>query len=293
VSEQTPGGARAITADLMARLRRHYIKPGPMPGGVFIPEVGINGGFGQGRRCDAIYAGFTSSSGRLLVGHEVKASRADWLTELGKLDKADTWADACHAWYLVTVPGVVRPGELPAGWGLMTPGRARTRLEVQTPAKVHADRTPPWDAVRSIMARLDTLQAAERVETERRIRRELHAQLTAAEETRRTALAAQLNADDGAAALAQLRELEGALGVRVLPDTGREWGTNLKASTIAELATLLADAGTLQAARRQLTAGYTADHVQSMRQALAEYERAVAALREGLSPRTADGPEPY
>ena len=40
------------SADLLARLQRHYIKPGaPLPGGVFLPEVGVNGSWGAAGRC--------------------------------------------------------------------------------------------------------------------------------------------------------------------------------------------------------------------------------------------------
>ncbi|GAA4923349.1 hypothetical protein [Nesterenkonia rhizosphaerae] len=151
---------KAVTQDLMARLKRHYIKPGaPLPGGIFLPEVGMNGNWGSSNRCDAIYVGFTSSSGRILVGHEVKASRADWLKELEHRDKADAWADQCHEWWLVTAPDIVQDGELPAGWGHMVPGRSKTRMQIlQKPAR-HTDRQPSWDVVRSIMARQDTLRA--------------------------------------------------------------------------------------------------------------------------------------
>ena len=48
------------TATLLALLQRHYIKPGlDLPGGIFLPEVGWNGGgpgAGSGG-CDAIYVG--------------------------------------------------------------------------------------------------------------------------------------------------------------------------------------------------------------------------------------------
>lgn len=151
---------RETTRDLLARLHRHYIKPGePMPGGIFVPECGINGGAQS--RCDALYVGFTSTSGRILVGHELKASRADWRKELDSAGKADTWADNCHAWYVVA-PSVeiVPPEELPAGWGLMIPSaRTKTRMQVVTKAEVHRDRRPSWRIVRSIMARQDTLRA--------------------------------------------------------------------------------------------------------------------------------------
>ena len=95
MSEQT--SATATTRDLMARLERHYIPAGrPMPGGVFLPEVGWNATGGTSR-ADALYVGFTSASGRILIGHEVKASRSDWLTELRKPGKADGWADQVEA----------------------------------------------------------------------------------------------------------------------------------------------------------------------------------------------------
>ena len=95
--------AREVTDDLMVRLRRHYIPPGPLPGGVFIPECGWNGAGLDGgrRRCDALYIGFTSKSGRRLIGHEVKATKADWRNEHDKVGKADEWADQCHEWWIV------------------------------------------------------------------------------------------------------------------------------------------------------------------------------------------------
>ena len=151
---------RNETAMLLARLERHYIKPGEQfPGGIFVPECGRNGS--TGGRADALYVGFTSTSGRLLIGHELKVSRADWRTELAKPGKADAWADECHAWYVVAPStAVVPPEELPAGWGLLTINpRSTTRLAVTVKAAIHRDRNPSWDAVRSIMARQDTLRA--------------------------------------------------------------------------------------------------------------------------------------
>lgn len=169
----TPTNADMRTGDLMARLERHYIAPPPEKplnarqqakrlangdGGIFIAETGINGEWGGSSRCDALHVGFTSASGRVLTGHEVKVSRADWLSELRKVGKADTWADQCHRWFLVVPTAeIVQPGELPVGWGLMIPG-SRTRMKVLTEPTTYHDRVPGWDAVRSIMARQDTLQ---------------------------------------------------------------------------------------------------------------------------------------
>jgi len=151
------------TRTLLELLRRHYIKPGrDLPGGVFLPEVGWNGG-PQSGRADALYIGFTSTSGRLLVGHEIKVSRSDWRAELDKQGKADPWHDQCHAWYVVAPSTDVVPvEELPHGWGLMLPNpRTTTRMQIKVKAVVHADRRPSWNAVRSIIARQDTLRAQE------------------------------------------------------------------------------------------------------------------------------------
>lgn len=171
------------TSQLLEILRRHYIQPGPMPGGVFIPECGINGATGS--RADALYVGFTSASGRLLVGHELKVSRSDWRRELDKVGKADFWADNCHQWWIVAPgPEVVPQEELPAGWGLLYPARGR-RMQIVVKAATHADRNPSWQAVRSIMARLDTLRAKHDVEVERAALDKARA--TAEEERRRRA----------------------------------------------------------------------------------------------------------
>lgn len=149
------------TAQLMARLQRHYIKPGEnIPGGVFLPEVSWNGRNGR-RRCDAIHVGFTSSSGQILTGHELKVSRADLLHELDDRHKADEWASQCHKWYLVVNDVAITTGiDLPHGWGLMAPGRSKTRMDVVVqPIPKENGHTPNWDTMRSIMARQDTLRA--------------------------------------------------------------------------------------------------------------------------------------
>jgi hypothetical protein len=154
----------SITSDLIEALRNHYIAPGEItPGGVFAAEVGINGHWGTGRRCDALYAGFTSQSGRILIGHEVKVSRSDWNHEREQLAKADDWADQCHAWYLVAPSEAIIPAsEVPPGWGLMVPNlRAKRRFKIVVKATIHKDRNPSWGAVRSMMARMDTLRAGE------------------------------------------------------------------------------------------------------------------------------------
>lgn len=169
----------SATSDLVERLRRHYVKE-PQPGGLFLAECGLNNSFGAQRRVDAIHVGFTGTSGKILRGHEVKVSRADWLHELEQPEKAEFWSSACHEWWVVTpVPSIVDVGELPHGWGHMVPDpRAKIRFKVVVPAaRKGDDHQPPWLAMRSILARLDTLQRgddhARRMELEQQVRERL------------------------------------------------------------------------------------------------------------------------
>jgi hypothetical protein len=131
------------TKELTARLERHYIRTGdPLPGGVFLREINAPGdavtkALGtRTRRCDALYMGFTATKGRLLEGHEIKVSRADWLHELNDAHKADWWFEHTHRWWVVVADEkIVAPGELPPGWGLIVPGpRANSRLRVAVQA---------------------------------------------------------------------------------------------------------------------------------------------------------------
>lgn len=167
----------STTSELLNLLRHHYIartaQPGARAGGVFAHEVGMNGRWGGPgtHRADAIYAGFTSSSGRIMVGHEIKVSRSDWRAELSKAGKADAWADACHQWWIVAPStNIVPPEELPEGWGLMLPPRSSRakHMQIAVEASTKTDHDPPWWAVRSLMARVETLQHESRlVEIER------------------------------------------------------------------------------------------------------------------------------
>lgn len=273
------------TAELLARLQRHYIKPGEnLPGGVFIPECGWNGQGGW-RRCDALYIGFTSSSGRILIGHELKVSRADWICELNKPDKADQWADESHEWWLVVGDrAIVRDGELPAGWGLMAPGRSKTRMDVITKAdRKPSDHRPSWHAVRSILARQDTLRAQAISDIK----------LTAADAARKdneqriqAAIDASMRQTDpgGAQARERLQAIETALGGRIDWDAerrgyirgGRDW------IGLAELK-LVADAvratGDVKAAIESLTGRYS-NPVARTRQALDDLEQGLSQLKE-------------
>lgn len=147
--------------ELVERLRRHYIKPGDeMPGGMFMTEVALGK-----RRADALYVGFFASRGKRLTGFEVKVARSDWLAELDQPAKAETWHAHCHDWYIVAPDtDIVRPEELPDGWGLIIPDpnpRTKTRMKVVVRAKVHEREELPWHVVHALVQKSDSVRMAE------------------------------------------------------------------------------------------------------------------------------------
>ncbi|MDR1267937.1 MAG: hypothetical protein LBK82_00285 [Planctomycetaceae bacterium] len=56
-----------------------------------------------------------------VIGFEVKVNRADWLQELKQSEKAETMKQYCNEWILVAPEDVVKPFEIPKGWGWMIP----------------------------------------------------------------------------------------------------------------------------------------------------------------------------
>jgi hypothetical protein len=126
-----PEPPATATAGLLAALMAHYRPPGAARGGcILVTEAEAPG---TQRRCDLIHVG-VASRGSGIDGHELKATRADWLRELSDQAKADAWWPYCTRWWIVAPPGVVRDGELPEGWGLMEPRPRGRRFRVRVPA---------------------------------------------------------------------------------------------------------------------------------------------------------------
>lgn len=212
--------AKVTAADLLEMLHRHHGLTGPAEqwaGGTLVAEVSPNGPATTSRRADAVYIGYTSASGRRLVGYEIKTSRSDWRREIARAaDKADFWADQCHEWWIVVSdPAIVKDDELPHGWGLMSPPTGTDhRMTIHVRAHLKRDHTPSWDAVRAIMSRLETLRAATvkkqlwhiEQEIRRTVRQEVEAEL------------AKRRGPDAAELQRRLNLLENALGVHV------DWG---------------------------------------------------------------------
>lgn len=116
-------------------------------------HVKSSSGFEARRICDYmaidLWPGMGRGSGPTLHGHEVKVSRADWLVERRDPEKAEAFAQFCDYWWLVVADkSIVRPGELPDGWGLMIAHGASVR--VATPAA----RRDPVPMPRSLQASL-------------------------------------------------------------------------------------------------------------------------------------------
>lgn len=98
------------------------------------------------------YGGGAEGLKLALHGHEVKVSRADWLTELRDPTKAEAIKRYMHHWWLV-VPdaAIVKPGELPDGWGLLAPG-SDGRLRARKAAPRLTPEQPPLAFIISLMA---------------------------------------------------------------------------------------------------------------------------------------------
>lgn len=82
-------------------------------------EVGDGTGSHHSRWADAVSMACWPSRGLKIIGFEIKASRSDWLREKKNPKKSVAVQQFCDQWILVTAPGVVEMGELPAQWGHM------------------------------------------------------------------------------------------------------------------------------------------------------------------------------
>ncbi len=118
------------SAPLMEAVHRSF----PAPHFVTLSEVRDSTGFDSTRAADALALGMFRSRGRLLHGFEFKVSRSDWLCELRKPEKAESWFQHCDRWGLI-VPdaSIVKVDELPAGWGLGVPKAKGIKWIVQPP----------------------------------------------------------------------------------------------------------------------------------------------------------------
>lgn len=195
-------GPTALTAGaLVAEVRARY----PRPEWHCEAEVTLDR-----RRLDVVAFNLWGARGYRIVGFEVKVSRGDWLRELAAFEKSAEWHAVVDAFYVVTPGGLVKPDELPAGWGLLELRGSRMFTKVQAAA-----RAPRPDLPREISARflgrvLEQLEA-ERREGNYQARQQIHAELTTSIERRlRDEFDERLVVAD--AAVAELNALRESLG---------------------------------------------------------------------------------
>lgn len=92
---------------------------------------------GANNIADIMILGAWHSSGNLLEGFEVKVSRADWLNEVKDPQKCQASKQYCHKWWLViSDPTMVKEGELPDDWGMMSLMGGQLKVIKQAPLLV-------------------------------------------------------------------------------------------------------------------------------------------------------------
>ena len=266
-----PGPSGPATAIILAALIRHYRKPGtPRDGEILVTEAESPAG---GRRCDLIRVGMWRSRGSGIDGHEIKASRADWLRELDDPPKAEAWWPYCTRWWVVAPPGVVADGELPEGWGLMelpASGR-RFRVKVQAARK---DAKLTVALLVELLRRNDNLRLGEMDELRAKHRADFYA------------FERKLRADTAQATLTTsvrerlglLERVEKALGTR-LTDYSWHGGRDLRSMSADELGEALVAVGDQVAAQRRIRRGEDRERRlrEAMQTLLADLDREGAA----------------
>lgn len=281
MTRSAPPVRKMTGTGLMRRLRHHYQPPTEMlPGGVFVEEVGQNNSSAGGNRCDAVWVGFTSSSGRIMTGFELKVTRADWHHELESHTKADYWSDACHAWYVVAPSTtIVDPLTVPHNWGLLIPDPKRpSKMRTIIKAAVKPDHNPPWDAVRGVFARQDTMRHRRIIDlTRHQVDLAVKAGIEHHERSRGTSSGTAVTAD-------QVRNLEVMESFRSAHVTLSAWrGKDGDAVIPADLTDpgirrMLRDATNVETARKQLVGRYS--QLSRLREQLDALAGALDALGE-------------
>lgn len=115
---------------MVAALRRRF----PLPEWALFSGVRNGAGFDANRTADALAMNLWPSRGLELIGFEIKVSRGDWLKELRAPEKAEDMFAYCDRWYLVAGSrDLIKPGELPAPWGLLVPRGDTLEMVTEAP----------------------------------------------------------------------------------------------------------------------------------------------------------------
>lgn len=106
-------------------------------------EVRNGAGFDANRSIDAQAINTWPSRGMEIVAVEIKVSRSDFLREMKDPSKAESGAAYADRIALATPKGLVKPEELPKGWGLIEvddKGQGRWKIRADTKAAKAPDR---------------------------------------------------------------------------------------------------------------------------------------------------------
>jgi hypothetical protein len=129
---------RAVNeAEVFEALRNRY----PSPEWALLAQVANRTGAYRTRYADAVAVGLWPSRGFVLHGFEIKATRGDWIREMRNPAKAEDFVSVCDAWWIAAgEKGLVKPDELPLGWGLLEPHGGGMRATVTAkPKDAHPD----------------------------------------------------------------------------------------------------------------------------------------------------------
>lgn len=198
-----PEKAKALTAgDLAAAIRARY-EP---PEWHLETEVTL-----ANRRLDVVAFNLWTARQNRVVGFELKVSRGDWVRELDAFQKSEEWVQVVDAFYVVTPPKIIRPEELPAGWGHLELCGSRMMTRAHAAVKPIGT-TLPREVVARFFTRLAQRATSAEREAERRARFEVRSELDA-QIRREITKGLEVERADAADTRRQLDELLTALGI--------------------------------------------------------------------------------
>ena len=101
-------------------------------------ELSTSTGAQMARRLDFFAMSCWPSSGQHAIAYEVKVSRRDFAREIEDPSKRRHAEDVASECYFVTPHGLLKPDELPEGWGLIEAGAELRRVKVAAQRRVEA-----------------------------------------------------------------------------------------------------------------------------------------------------------
>lgn len=224
-------------------------------------EVGDGTGSHHSRWADAVSMACWPSRGLKIIGFEIKASRSDWLREKKNPKKSIAVQQFCDQWILVTAPGVLGIGELPANWGHMELSGRKLVTVTKAPDLAHA--TLSREFMASLLRRAS--QASKEL-IDARIEAELRETRAAMEE--RIAEAVDVRSNQNAAAISACEKFKEVTGIDIM---GR-WNSAAHAEQLGK------DFLDFVAARDRLTYHGLEHAEKQLREAADSIRTAVAAM---------------